>query len=107
MAFRSLRICASVGGWQVSSGSARNGEYETLFRTPSILGAEAWVCQIAQAKACRHATSATTATRERIALYSNGAGEGERCLSPRHRRGFTAAQNLADRGRISSIRRAW
>src|SRR5262249_11323190 len=98
MAFRSARICASVGGWQVSSGCARNGVYETLFRTPSILGAEAWVCQIAQAKACRHATSATTATRERIALYRAGREVGERRLSPRHRRDCTAAQNLADRG---------
>src|SRR6516165_154639 len=98
MAFRSLRICASVGGWAVSSGSARNGEYETLFRPPSMLGAEAWVCQIAQAKACRHATSATTATRERIALYQMGREKGGRCLSPRRRRGCTAAQNLADRG---------
>src|ERR1700722_145384 len=87
MALRSLRICASVGGWAMSSGCARNGEYETLFSTPSTLGAEACVCHIAQAKACRHATSATTDTTERIALYRVGREVEERRLSPRHRRG--------------------
>src|SRR5450432_2200516 len=98
MVFRSARICASVGRLPPSSGWAEpwKGEYETLFRTPSISGAEAWVCQIAQTQACRHATSATTDTSERIALYRVGREVGERRLSPRHRRGLAAAHNVPD-----------
>ena len=100
MVFRSARICASVGRLAASSGWAElwNGEYETLFRTPSMLGAEAWLCQIAQAQACRHATSATTDTSERIALTEWGGG-WENGVCPLDTVADAAAtHNVADRG---------
>jgi hypothetical protein len=38
------------------------------------LGAEACLCQMAQAPACRHAASATMAATERIERFTEGGG---------------------------------
>src|ERR1700674_4038577 len=108
MAFRSLRICAAVGGLATSSGRARNGEYETLFRTPSKPGAEAWLCQMAHTAACRHATSATTAATERIELNTRGGGGKMTGACPLGTvAGLAAAQHLARGDRISSTGGPW